>query len=84
MRTIDKIYIDGAFVTPHGSERFDLFNPATKERIGSVRLGDAEEFKEAGNGLDVFQNRAVVVFNHLLLETAIVTVQIGSATGGNQ
>lgn len=47
MRTIDKIYIDGAFVTPHGSERFDLFNPATEERIGSVRLGDAEDLRLA-------------------------------------
>jgi hypothetical protein len=24
---IDKIYIDGEFVTPHGTELFDLFNP---------------------------------------------------------
>ncbi|WP_395335812.1 aldehyde dehydrogenase family protein [Novosphingobium sp. BL-8H] len=47
MRTIDQIYIDSAFVTPHGSERFDLFNPATEERIGSVRLGDAEDLRLA-------------------------------------
>jgi aldehyde dehydrogenase (NAD+) len=26
---INKIYIDGEFVTPHGTELFDLFNPAT-------------------------------------------------------
>ena len=39
MRIIDKIYIDGQFVTPHGTEMFDLFNPATEERIGQVRLG---------------------------------------------
>ena len=47
MRNIDRIYIDGAFVTPHGSERFDLFNPATEEKIGSVRLGDAEDVRLA-------------------------------------
>jgi aldehyde dehydrogenase (NAD+) len=47
MRTIDRIYIDGAFVTPHGTERFDLFNPATEERIGTVRLGDAEDVRLA-------------------------------------
>lgn len=47
MRNIDRIYIDGAFVTPHGSERFDLFNPATEERIGSVRLGDREDLRLA-------------------------------------
>jgi len=47
MRNIDRIYIDGAFVTPHGSARFDLFNPATEDRIGSVRLGDAEDVRLA-------------------------------------
>ena len=40
MRNIDKIYIDGQFVTPHGQELFDLYNPATEEKIGQVRLGD--------------------------------------------
>ena len=43
MRIIDTIYIDGAFVTPHGEERAPLFNPATEDKIGEVRLGDAED-----------------------------------------
>ena len=47
MRTIDKVYIDGQFVTPHGQELFDLFNPATEEKIGQVRLGDAVDAKTA-------------------------------------
>lgn len=47
MHTIEHIYIDGAFVTPHGEERFDLFNPATEETIGHVRLGDAEDARRA-------------------------------------
>ncbi|HEY2011724.1 MAG TPA: aldehyde dehydrogenase family protein [Rhizomicrobium sp.] len=47
MRTIDTIYIDGAFVTPHGNERAPLFNPATEEQIGEVRLGDADDVKLA-------------------------------------
>jgi len=47
MRTIDTVYIDGQFVTPHGQELFDLFNPATEERIGQVRLGDAIDAKAA-------------------------------------
>jgi len=47
MRTIDKIYIDGQFVTPHGEELFDLFNPATEEKIGQVRLGDAIDARAA-------------------------------------
>jgi aldehyde dehydrogenase (NAD+) len=47
MQVLDKIYIDGEFVTPHGSELFDLFNPATAERIGQVRLADAEDARRA-------------------------------------
>ncbi|WP_313195187.1 aldehyde dehydrogenase family protein [Shinella zoogloeoides] len=47
MRDIDKIYIDGAFVTPHGTERFELFNPSTEEAIGTVRLGDIEDARAA-------------------------------------
>jgi aldehyde dehydrogenase (NAD+) len=43
MQIIDKIYIDGAFVTPHGEEYFDLFNPATEAVIGRVRLADAAD-----------------------------------------
>lgn len=43
MRDIGQIYIDGTFVTPHGEERADLFNPSTEEKIGSVRLGDRDD-----------------------------------------
>lgn len=41
MTLIDRIYIGGAFVEPHGRELFDLFNPATGAVIGQVRLADA-------------------------------------------
>jgi aldehyde dehydrogenase (NAD+) len=47
MHLIDHIYIDGTFVTPHGQERFELFNPATEEVIGTVRLADAEDTRLA-------------------------------------
>jgi aldehyde dehydrogenase (NAD+) len=43
MRAIDTIYIDRAFVTPHGDDRAPLFNPATEKQIGEVRLGDADD-----------------------------------------
>lgn len=43
MREIDSVYIDGAFVTPHGQERAPLFNPSTEEQIGIVRLGDEQD-----------------------------------------
>lgn len=47
MQLIDKIYLDGQFVTPHGSELFDLFNPATEQVIGRVRLADAQDAQDA-------------------------------------
>jgi aldehyde dehydrogenase (NAD+) len=47
MRDIEQIYIDGAFVTPHGEERAPLFNPSTEEQIGSVRLGNAQDVDAA-------------------------------------
>src|SRR5579859_2678047 len=47
MKTISQIYVDGAFVTPHGSEMFDLFNPATGRVIGQVRLADEEDARAA-------------------------------------
>ncbi|MFT4291049.1 aldehyde dehydrogenase family protein [Enterobacter sp.] len=40
MRHIEQIFINGEFVTPHGTERFDLYNPATAQVIGQVRLAD--------------------------------------------
>ena len=47
MRTLDQIYIDGAFVTPHGEALFDLHNPASGQVIGQVRLADAEDARRA-------------------------------------
>ncbi|WEJ98018.1 MAG: aldehyde dehydrogenase family protein [Candidatus Sphingomonas phytovorans] len=47
MDHIDTIYIDGAFVTPHGTELFDLHNPATGAVIGTVRLGDETDTRAA-------------------------------------
>ncbi|WHT44388.1 aldehyde dehydrogenase family protein [Ochrobactrum sp. SSR] len=47
MRNIDKIYIEGQFVTPKGNEMADLHNPSTEEKIGTVRLAGAEDAREA-------------------------------------
>jgi aldehyde dehydrogenase (NAD+) len=44
---ISKIYIDGEFVTPHGTELFDLFNPATGKVIGQVQLADEVDTEAA-------------------------------------
>ena len=40
MKIIDKIYINGEFVTPHGTEVSDLINPSVNQVIGHVTLGD--------------------------------------------
>ncbi|MDE1174312.1 MAG: aldehyde dehydrogenase family protein [Parvibaculaceae bacterium] len=47
MRLIDKIYINGVFVTPHGQELFDLYNPATAQVTGQVRLADETDARAA-------------------------------------
>ena len=47
MRTIDQIYINGQFLTPHGSEMSDLINPANGELLGRVRLGDVADTRAA-------------------------------------
>jgi len=47
MQHIDSIYINGEFVTPHGEERFELFNPATEAVIGTVRLADEVDANRA-------------------------------------
>jgi aldehyde dehydrogenase (NAD+) len=47
MHRIERIYIDGEFVAPHGQEWFDLHNPSTEEVIGQVLLGDAHDARRA-------------------------------------
>lgn len=43
MKTIDKMYVNGEFVTPHGTEIFDLINPTDNQLIGQVVLGDEQD-----------------------------------------
>ncbi|NWB76956.1 aldehyde dehydrogenase family protein [Pseudomonas sp. G5001] len=47
MQYINQIYINGAFVTPYGEELFVLFNPATGQRIGQVRLANEQDALDA-------------------------------------
>ncbi|HSZ52349.1 MAG TPA: aldehyde dehydrogenase family protein [Caulobacteraceae bacterium] len=71
MRSIDQIYIDGRFVTPHGGERFDLFNPATEARIGQVRLGDEVDARVAVAAA----KRAFRAFSHTTKAERIALLQ---------
>jgi len=47
MKTIDKIYINGEFITPQGTEYFDLISPTTNEQLGKVRLGNQKDTQNA-------------------------------------
>lgn len=47
MKTIDKIYINGEFITPEGTEYFDLINPTTNEKLGKVILGNKKDTQTA-------------------------------------
>src|SRR5450830_1907574 len=47
MKTIATIYIDGQFVTPHGTEMAPLFDPSTGRAFGQVRLADAQDARLA-------------------------------------
>ncbi|TDO97813.1 aldehyde dehydrogenase family protein [Flavobacterium sp. 245] len=49
MKTIDKIYINGEFISPKGTEYFDLISPTTNEKLGKVRLGNTEDTQNAIN-----------------------------------
>jgi aldehyde dehydrogenase (NAD+) len=47
MNTIDTIYIDGAFVAPHGTERLVLVDPATERETTTVVLADEVDARRA-------------------------------------
>lgn len=47
MKKIDKMYVNGQFVTPHGTEVFELINPSTQDKIGEVVLGDETDVQQA-------------------------------------
>ena len=44
---IDKFYINGKFMTPHGEEKIDIVNPATEEIIGFVISGSEDDVNNA-------------------------------------
>lgn len=47
MKIVDKIYINGGFVTPHGTEILDLINPSNNEKIGAITLADEVDARNA-------------------------------------
>src|ERR1700756_5253382 len=47
MQTIHQIYIDGAFVTPSGTETIEVINPTTGAFLVRATLADAEDTRRA-------------------------------------
>ena len=47
MKTINQVYINGAFVTPHGTDTFDIISPTDNSFIGKVTLADEVDTKRA-------------------------------------
>ncbi len=47
MKSLTQIYIDGAFVAPHGTQVFDLISPTTNQKTGEVVLGDEQDVDAA-------------------------------------
>ncbi|MFB6456804.1 aldehyde dehydrogenase family protein [Chitinophaga sp. Hz27] len=47
MKSIDKGYINGEFVTLHGTQVFDLISPTDHQLIGQVTLGDETDVERA-------------------------------------
>lgn len=47
MQIINQVFINGSFVTPHGTDQLELENPATGEIITRVTLADETDTKAA-------------------------------------
>jgi aldehyde dehydrogenase (NAD+) len=47
MRQFNQMYVNGAFVTPHGKATVDLVNPTNNEVIGKVTLADEIDARQA-------------------------------------
>ena len=47
MKTYDKFYINGEWVSPAGNETLNVINPATEETCGVVPMGAAADVDAA-------------------------------------
>lgn len=47
MKAVNTIYVNGEFVSPHGTEIHNLINPSTNQKIGEVTLADVIDTRNA-------------------------------------
>ena len=50
VRAFDRAYINGKFVTPHGTQVVDLVNPTNNTVIGKVTMADEIDTRQAMAG----------------------------------
>jgi aldehyde dehydrogenase (NAD+) len=47
MKAINKIYVNGEFITPHGTQVLDIISPVNNRKTGEVTLGDEVDTQNA-------------------------------------
>ncbi|HET7002626.1 MAG TPA: aldehyde dehydrogenase family protein [Puia sp.] len=65
IQTVNKVFINGVFVTPHGTQELELENPATGEIITKVILADEVDTQNAINAA----NEAFKIYSKASLST---------------
>ena len=76
VRAFDRAYINGKFVTPHGTQVVDLVNPANNTVIGKVTMADEIDTRQAiaaaKEAFNTFSqsSKKWLAFNHPVLTTS--------------
>ncbi len=70
---INKFYINGKWVTPNGSEKIDIYNPATEEKVGQVVSGTEDDVNAA---VTAANNAFAVAANLSLTERKTILQEI--------
>ena len=61
VRAFDRAYINGKFVTPHGTQIVDLVNPTNNTVIGKVTMADEIDTRQAINLHRILGGHATLV-----------------------
>lgn len=70
---INKFYINGKWATPNGSEKIDIYNPATEEKVGQVVSGTEDDVNAA---IAAANNAFAVATNLSLTERKTILQEI--------
>ena len=70
---INKFYINGKWVTPNGTEKIDIYNPANEEKVGQVISGTEDDVNAA---VTAANNAFAVAANLSLTERKTILQEI--------